>query len=149
MRLLQPVLTKGECTLLQWKVEQVDRVVIGFDEVPLEGERRICPGHSRSIKFTIWPPSGRKIERFVVVTVNTPGAPKYDFKADATTIQRGDCTRIRWSVPNASQVDLNGDKVALQGNQQICPQRSSTYQLTVVDKDGDEVSQWVTVTVTP
>jgi hypothetical protein len=80
-------------------------------------------------------------------TVPPPPPPaQVNFRADQTTITRGQCTTLRWDVENATAVYLDGNGVAGHGTQQVCPNSTTTYSLHVTAPAGN-VDRTVTITV--
>jgi hypothetical protein len=69
------------------------------------------------------------------------------FEVDQTSLEQGQCTTLRWAVEHASAVYLNGQGVAGQGSQQVCPASTTTYTLRV-EAAGGNVDRGVTVEVT-
>ncbi len=57
------------------------------------------------------------------------------FRADQDTLKLGDCTVLHWTTENARNVQLDGEEVDLEGNQEICPQQDQTHVLHVQYKD--------------
>jgi hypothetical protein len=51
------------------------------------------------------------------------------FTSDANKLVAGECTILRWSVVNAAQIALNGQLVAAQAEQQVCPTSTAAYNL--------------------
>ncbi len=79
---------------------------------------------------------------------NTPIPPaEVIFAVDQTSLEQGQCTTLRWTVEQATAVFLNGQGVAGQGSQQVCPVSTTTYSLHV-EAPGGNVERSVTVEVT-
>ena len=84
----------------------------------------------------------------------TPGKPVINFSASPDSLEKpGDCSTLRWSVDRASEVYLvqpngNQEGVVGEGERQVCPDKTSTYQLEVKAPGGDETVK-VTITVAP
>jgi hypothetical protein len=51
-----------------------------------------------------------------------------DLYADETLLQTGDCTTLHWIADGSAQLD--GLRVEATGEQEVCPEVSTTYQLT-------------------
>lgn len=80
--------------------------------------------------------------------------PVISFSADATTINQGECTTLRWSVENIQAVWVypQGEPFesfprAGQGTEQVCPTSTTTYEMRVLQRDGTVVFRQVTITV--
>ncbi len=55
--------------------------------------------------------------------------PAISLTADRTEVGEGECTSIRWNVANAEAVTFEGDTVAAQGSQEVCPEIDTEYTL--------------------
>ena len=51
--------------------------------------------------------------------------------ADRTSIQPGECVTLTWYVQGGFGVELDGEQVAGEGQQQVCPHETTTYTLRV------------------
>lgn len=83
----------------------------------------------------------------LIVAGEAPEA-QIELTADSTSLTAGNCTVLRWRVsgvqPQSSE--LNGQPVAAQGEQQVCPCQTTTYDLIVLADD--KYVQSVTINVT-
>jgi hypothetical protein len=70
-----------------------------------------------------------------------------NFNADSYSIAEGECTTLRWQVDNASDVLLDGETVDPTGARQVCPSKTTTYQMQG-SSDDDEQEAAVTIEVT-
>jgi peptidoglycan-associated lipoprotein len=75
-------------------------------------------------------------------------APTVQIQANPTTVERGQSTTLTWNSTNAVSVDLNGQKVDLNGTQQVSPTESTDYTATATNKDGKTATATAHVTVT-
>lgn len=64
-------------------------------------------------------------------------SPVIDLWAEDTSISSGSCTHIYWDVDNAQDVYFDGAEVNSTDSARVCPDSSSTYDLTVKGEDGD------------
>lgn len=69
------------------------------------------------------------------------------FWADATTVQAGSCTVVRWETANVQAVYLDGQGVVGVGNRQVCPCAPETYTLDVLLPDGSHDVRTLTIQV--
>jgi heat shock protein HslJ len=77
-------------------------------------------------------------------------------RANPTTINQGQCSTLEWSVQNVQAVWVypQGEPYHRfprtgQGSEQVCPPHTTTYEMRVLQRDGQVVFQRVTVTVRP
>jgi heat shock protein HslJ len=87
-------------------------------------------------------------------TIAPTPAASLSFTADRTTINRGECTTLRWSVENIQAVwvyqqgnDWRNSPVTGQGSQQVCPEVTTTYQMRVQLTDGSVELRSITIVV--
>ncbi|MCR4406696.1 MAG: hypothetical protein NUW24_07220 [Anaerolineae bacterium] len=82
------------------------------------------------------------------VTPTLPPSPVIKLMADSTSLTAGSCTFLRWGVYNVQpqSIELNGQPVASEGEQQVCPCQTTTYDLIVLAED--KYVESVTINVT-
>ena len=80
--------------------------------------------------------------------------PEISFWADRTTITRGECTTLHWSVHNVQAVwvypsgePYNRFPRTGEGSEQVCPTTTTTYELRVLLRDGSTVFRQITINV--
>jgi hypothetical protein len=76
-----------------------------------------------------------------------PGEVQITFTADRTTLQAGQCAQLQWAVQGGFGGSLNGQPVDPSGQQQVCPNGTTTYRLEV-DMGTEMLQREVTITVT-
>jgi hypothetical protein len=74
--------------------------------------------------------------------------PSILFSADDESITRGECTRLRWEVENVREVYLDGEGVVGQGEFEVCPTVTTTYELEVIETDGTTTVRTIAIAVT-
>lgn len=72
-----------------------------------------------------------------------------NFNADDYRIAKGDCTVLRWQVDNAAEVFLEGEKVETLGAQQVCPSKTTTYEMLVPSDEGEQEAKVTIEVITP
>lgn len=75
------------------------------------------------------------------------GTPSIHFWADTYTINKGDCTRLRWEVENVREVYLDDEGVVGHGKRKVCPTTTTTYVLKIVHTDSSITQQLLTIEV--
>jgi hypothetical protein len=65
-----------------------------------------------------------------------PPPPQVQFSADATSLTLGQCTVLHWRTEFVQAVFLNGQGVVGDGDQQVCPKKTTTYTLQVQHTGG-------------
>ena len=142
-------LAAGECTNLYWDVQNV--ISVYFNGNPAEGKetRQMCPTQTTTYTLRVNSSSGTQ-DRTVTLTVGASGAPAaVEFTADATQVNKGQCTVLHWRALDVSAVYLNNGGVAGESSQQVCPEVTTPYELRVVNNDGTTITKRITVSVVP
>lgn len=61
----------------------------------------------------------------------TPTSPYIVFIADSYVVNAGECTTLRWEVPGAESITLNGEAIPNLGSRPLCPDADTEYTLIV------------------
>jgi hypothetical protein len=77
-----------------------------------------------------------------------PDAVSIRFWADRESLSKGQCTKLHWDVQNVREVYLDGQGVVGQGEREVCPTATTTYELRVILKNGSTERRTITLTVT-
>lgn len=81
-----------------------------------------------TMTFTSIPPTATP----TTMPSDTPWPPaQIDFRADRTSLEKGQCTTLRWDVEYASGIYLNDNGVVGHGTKEVCPDSTKTYTLRV------------------
>lgn len=152
-------LNAGDCAFLHWQVDipQPQSIDLNGQQVPPQGEMQVCPCFTTQYDLIVF--AGDKYAQSVTIQVNgscvTPTTPPpapvdnaLNFWADATTIQAGSCTFLRWDSVNALKVYLDGQEVSASGQKRICPCNTKTHSLAAGFMDGSKQERSLTVNVT-
>lgn len=68
---------------------------------------------------------------------NPLAIPEIDFWADSTSIAAGKCTTLYWQTEGADWVELDANRVANDGSQNVCPAITKKYNLTAGNVSGN------------
>jgi heat shock protein HslJ len=89
-----------------------------------------------------------------VPTALPPAQAEVSFWADDTKIDQGECTTLYWDVENIQAVWVypQGEPyqqypVTGQGNQKVCPETTTAYEMRVLHRDGTVELQAITIQV--
>jgi signal peptidase I len=70
------------------------------------------------------------------------------FWADATNLDAGQCTTLRWQTDHAARIELNGEGVpGSYSEEQVCPCADQSYTLRVVGHDGSVEESTITLNI--
>ncbi len=131
----QSRIVRGQCATLRWDVDNVRAIYLDGQGVTGHESRRVCPSSTTTYTLRAVTSSG-DVVRSVTVNVSLP-PPVLDFRADRTTIVRGDCTTLRWDVEYVQALYLDGSQINAHGSRQVCPSSTTTYNLQVVAESGN------------
>jgi tetratricopeptide (TPR) repeat protein len=94
--------------------------------------------------------SGNGTRPLPPIAIPIPTSVVIDFRADATTLNAGECTMLRWNVRDVVAFYLdNAPMTGPGGSREECPLNTTTYTLHIVLNDNSEITRTVTITVTP
>lgn len=97
------------------------------------------PGTYRGV-WQLGNATGKPFGQNLVVSIQVPRAlqpmSSISFRADPPYVNGGACTTLHWDARGARDVYLDGQPVAKQSQQQVCPCQRTTYVLRVVGQDG-------------
>ncbi len=77
-----------------------------------------------------------------------PSGATVNFAANPRSIQRGQCSTLRWDVEGVREIYFEGVGVTGHEQRQQCPTQTTTYTLRVVFTDGSAQNYTATVSVT-
>ena len=157
----QTSLPPGGCTGLHWRVEGADDYPIFLDGERVEpsGEKEVCLEMSQTFELVVGAPE-ETFEDTVTIQVaggeepppgeHPPeGGPEVIIlEAHPETVPPGGCTVIRWEVqpPGDWPVILFGQPMPPAGEEEVCQQETTTYEL-LVEAPGGVQMRSVTVRV--
>jgi hypothetical protein len=136
----------GACTVLHWNVQNVTEVYLDGQPVTGVESRSVCPATSTTYVLRSVSATGSQ-ERRVTIAVGAQGTTLFDFSADAYQVAQDSCTTLRWRAQNVTAVYLNGEGVAGEATKSVCPKKTTTYTLRVVDQNGASTSRSITIAV--
>jgi hypothetical protein len=141
----------GECVIFSWQVDGVKAVYFYAEGQRWEdhgvvgaGRHQVCPDQQVTYNLRVVKPDNSVEIRQITVQVVAPDrhAPQVRFEADRTTIQAGECATFFWHVQNVRAVYFYAEGqrwedhgVVGEGRAQVCPPKSTTYNLRVVKPD--------------
>jgi uncharacterized Zn-binding protein involved in type VI secretion len=163
----QTTVSFGECTTLRWSVQNAQAVLLEGEKVASLGTQQVCPQEpANAYQLVVDPLEGEIVEQTIIIDVPAtpmptstpvptatskpqPQNPVIDkFIADQYNLNQGSCTTLRWTVRSAQTVRLDGNQVASQGNQRVCPTASTnTYNLVATGAGGGSVQTSVSLVV--
>ncbi|MDX1639902.1 MAG: hypothetical protein R3281_18220 [Balneolaceae bacterium] len=71
------------------------------------------------------------------------------FQADSHEIREGESATLRWKTSEATEILLNGEPVAPEGNRVVRPASTTTYQLAVRGASNSRLEKLIVVNVMP
>jgi hypothetical protein len=143
---IQDTIQRGECTRLEWSgVENANRITLsGVGTVSPSGKVDVCLDTTKTYTLQATGTGGSVQER-ITITVEDPAGPTIEyFRVIPSIISPGDCAQLEWGkVENALSADIEPDigGVATPGEQEVCPNTTTTYILSAQDPTGTSVAR--------
>jgi hypothetical protein len=144
-------IAEGETSRLSWNVENADQVSITtLGVVAIQGDQAVRPTVTTTYVLSASNRSGVTTAQVTVTVTPRLERPRViSFAANPVTILEGETSRLSWNVENADSVSIAPiGNVALQGDQVVTPNATTTYVLSATNRSGVSTAQ-VTVAVTP
>ena len=148
----RPAIQSGQATLLQWNISGATAVFLeGTGQLaPGQTDRPVCPTTSKTYVLKATGPGGTAEKSVDVSVTIQPGQTVQlrEFRADPSTIGRGQFSVLRWKVENASSIWIEPDigLVEACGVLKVQPQSTTRYRLTY-QNDRGTMTKPATVTV--
>ncbi len=147
------VITVGGGTTLTWNTTHANQVFInnGLGAVSPDGSVKVSPLASATYRLTAVGAENKTVTCDVPVTVSEDPVPVCElFKVTPSALPAGGgSVTLDWKVKGATNVAItpNIGAVTLVGSKTANVNQSTTYKLTAIDDNGDEVSCSAPVTV--
>jgi peptidoglycan-associated lipoprotein len=142
-------ITAGEAVTVKWETKNGKAVTLNGEKVDKTGGKSVTL--SDTTKFEIVAKRGKKTasdSATVKVTIVKAPEPKVTLTADASALESGKSTTLRWSTENAKIVTITElGEVPGSGEREISPRASTTYTATALG-DGGSATASARVTVT-
>jgi peptidoglycan-associated lipoprotein len=139
----------GEPVTVSWETKNAKSIELNGEKVDKIGGKSVIP--KDTTKFEIVAKRGKKEARdsaTVIVTTLKPAAPTITLRAESSSLERGQNTKLRWESANAKIVTISGlGEVPGSGEREISPRVSTTYTATALG-DGGNATASVRVSVT-
>ena len=134
----------GGTTVLSWSTTNADTVSIdqGIGGVSVNGSRQEAVSSTKTFTLNATNDDG-SVECTAKVMVADPGPQpitceaNVDFRAQPSSINRGNSTNLKWNTTNITAVEINQGigTVAVDGEFTVSPNNTTTYTLTATDGD--------------
>jgi hypothetical protein len=128
-------LRAGECATLHWDVQGGYGVFLNGDDRPRSGQEEACPDQSMTYSLCVDTGGAQECREIIIVVADEepPGneSVEISFTADRTNLKAGECATLHWDVQGGYGVFLNGDDKPQSGQEEACPNQTSTYSLCV------------------
>ncbi|MFN0086440.1 MAG: OmpA family protein [Blastocatellia bacterium] len=139
----------GEPVTVKWETRNAKTVELNGETVEKIGAKSLIP--KDSTKFEVVAKRGKKEARdsaMVNVTTTRAAAPTITLRAETSSLERGQNTKLSWESANAKIVTISGlGEVQGTGEREVSPRVSTTYTATALG-DGGNATASVRVTVT-
>ena len=150
-------ITQGQSVTLSWNVSHARKITITPAPGKVDtaaGSVSVEPTETTTYVLSAESSAGQDSKEVTVVVQPAPASPLpviKSFRADPnTTLEPNQTVLLTWSVANADRIYLNPPGTMLDPNitsQELVPTKSTTYELTVVNKEGKKVTKRLSVSV--
>ncbi len=150
-------ITQGQTVVLSWNVTHAKKITISPDPGQVEtaaGSVSLSPSKTTTYVLSAESSAGEDSKEITVVVQPAPESPApviKSFRCDPnTTLEPNQTVLLTWEVANAERIYLNPPGTMLDPNitsQELLPNKNTTYELTVVNKEGRKVTKRLTVNV--
>ncbi len=136
----------GGCAVLYWEVRPPADALLDGEVVPPTGEREVCPEATRTYELLVPETGEMRTVRLHVEAAE--GEVAIFFAVDPDAIPAGGCAMLLWEVgaPEEWRTLIDGEQVPHVGEREVCPARTTTYEL-LVEAAGGPQSSTVTLNV--
>ncbi len=148
-------ITRGQSSTLSWGTTNVTSASLnnGIGAVAVDGSYTVTPNDTTTYTLTAIGANNQQVtcSKTVTVTPVVVNAPICDFvTASPVTITRGQSSTLSWGTTNATQVSINNGigNVEADGTRTVSPLETTTYTLTVLGTNNQQVTCAKTITVT-
>lgn len=139
----------GEPVTVSWETRNAKTIELNGEKVEKVGGKSVIP--KDTTKFEIVAKRGKKEARdsaTVNVTTTRAAAPTVALRAESSSLERGQNTKLRWESTNANTLTITGlGTVSATGEQEVSPRVSTTYTATALGEGGNATAS-VRITVT-
>lgn len=158
-------LAPGECTTLRWDIDNFKELYLflGAEEVPVSGHeaRQVCLDSTITYVLRAVSVNGTTQRYAVKVTVSEDCDDKQTeitrLEVSATKIKAGESATISWDVTCAQGVyfvegtggSAPRQQVLRHDTIEVQPDKTTTYRLVVIAKDGSEIRRDIRIEVEP
>ncbi|MGB3904372.1 MAG: Ig-like domain-containing protein [Anaerolineae bacterium] len=133
------VVPAGGCAVLWWEIDPPAEALLDGVGVPPTGEREVCPEGTTTYELLV-----PERDQMRTVTLHVEPPPEAElaifFAVEPDAIPQGECAILLWEVgaPEEWPVLVDGQEVPHAGEQEVCPQNTTTYELLVETPGGPE-----------
>lgn len=149
LRVSRNEIKAGDPVTVSWETKNAKSIELNGEKVEKIGAKTVSPGGSTT--FEVVAKRGKKEARdsaAVKVDASKAAAATVTLRADASALERGQNTRLRWTTENAKIVTITGlGEVQATGEREVSPRVSTTYTATAIG-DGGNGTASVRISVT-
>lgn len=130
---------QGDPITVSWETKDAKNVALNGEKVEKIGAKTVTPKETTT--FEVVAAKGKKEARdkaTVTVNVVKAVAPTVTLRAEPSTVERGQNSKLAWSATNAKIVTITGlGEVPASGEREISPRVSTTYTASALGEGGN------------
>ncbi len=144
-------ITSGQSSNLNWSTSNCTSASIStLGNVNTSGSQMVYPTYTTTYILTAYGSQGQQVTQQQTVTVNQQvnNCVINNFTASPNSITSGQSSTLNWSTSNCTSANISTvGSVNTSGSQIVYPTYTTTYILTALGSQGQQVTQQQTVTV--
>ena len=130
---------QGDPITVSWETKDAKAVALNGEKVEKIGAKTVTPKETTT--YEVVASKGKKEARdkaTVTVNVIKAPAPTITLRAEPSTVERGQNSKLVWSAANSKIVTITGiGEVSASGEREISPRVSTTYTATALGEGGN------------
>ena len=131
----------GRSSVVTWGTSNATVAMLNGEATDLAGSKTVFPTEPMRFDLVATGPGG-KATAFATITIYHP-APTAQIEVRPSVIEKGQCATLSWNSTNATTVQINGYSESLSGSREVCPDATTTYDMTAKGPGGEAAASAV------
>ena len=126
----------GQGSKLNWRTENATEVTINGMRVAESGSVTVHPTRTSQYVLATTNSQGKKESPPIIINVSASPPRILSYFAQPRSINVGQASKLYWQTENATEVTINGQKMAESGSVAVRPSKTSSYVLVTKNSQG-------------